>query len=92
MNTNKNTPNTVVVICTAHTGAIWIDGNLVPSATAFELKCATNTKPSLKLEAEIASVDLPANFKLNSAAAESILMCISTDDMEKALIARRKGR
>ncbi|MGM9623431.1 MAG: hypothetical protein ACI3X2_08950 [Butyricicoccus porcorum] len=85
MDANKTIPHTVVAVCTENWCALWVDGNIIPTATAFELKCDANSIPIFKLEAYIASITLPEDFKLDPISAKSVLACISTRDLIETL-------
>lgn len=90
MNTDRSIPHTVVAVCTETCGMLWIDGNFVPTATAFRLTCEADRHPMMELEADVASLTLPDDFKLDSVSAGNILACISTHDLVEALKSRRK--
>lgn len=85
MNTKRSIPHTVVAVCTETCGMLWIDGNSVPTATAFRLTCEANRHPMMELEADVASLTVHGDFNLDSVSAGSVLACISTFNLVEEL-------
>lgn len=90
MNDIKTIPHTVVAVCTECQCMLWVDGAAVPTATGFVLKCEAEKRPMFQLEAGISRYFRFDGLKLDSASAQAVLACVSTDELEKALTARRK--
>lgn len=85
MNEIKTTPHVVIAVCTERWSKLWVDGNAIPTATAFELTCGANDYPLFKLEADVRSIAVHDDFVMDADSAKAVLACISTQDLVEML-------